>query len=272
MPTSSSKPAAAPVDRPFDAVVFDVDGVIVDTERVVLEVWTEVFARYGGSFTLEEWAAGVGTDHGFDKFAILAERSRLPVPPRGELQREIEQRETTLLHGLNPLPGVREWIEGAERLGLAIAAASSSPSVWVTARLADVGLESHFAVVSCRNEELAAKPAPDLYLDACRRLEVDPARAIAIEDSTNGVAAARAAGLACVAVPNSVTHGYDLSAADLVVESLATTPIEQALQLLSEKAAVELRVRRGPGSARGRATGGARRRGAGEGARSDRRR
>jgi beta-phosphoglucomutase-like phosphatase (HAD superfamily) len=93
-------------------------------------------------------------------------------------------------------------------------------------------------VVSCRTEELAAKPAPDLYLDACRRLHVDPVRAIAVEDSANGLAAAHSAGLACVVVPNSVTRDHDLSTADLLVESLATTPIEEALRLLSQSRAV----------------------------------
>jgi len=238
MPASTREPAAVQPDRLFDAVVFDLDGVIVDTERIILEVWTEAFARYGGSFTPEEWAAGVGSDHGFDPFSTLAERSRLPLPPRSELERQVAQREQILLHGLSPLPGIREWIEGAERLGLGVAVASSSPSLWVTGRLADVGLDSHFVVVSCTNDELAAKPAPDLYLDACRRLHVKPARAIAVEDSANGLAAAHAAGLACVAVPNSVTRGHDLSTADLLVPSLATTPIEEALRLLSENKAV----------------------------------
>lgn len=238
MPVSTGEPGAMPAGRLFDAVVFDFDGVIVDTERIILEVWTEAFARYGGSFTSQEWAAGVGTDHGFDPLSRLAERSRNPLPPRSELRSQIEQLEQTLLHGLSPLPGIREWIEGAERLGLDIAVASSSPSLWVTGRLADVGLDSHFVVVSCRNEELAAKPAPDLYLDACRRLHVEPTRAIAVEDSSNGLAAAHAAGLTCVAVPNSVTRGHDLSTAELLVDSLATTPIDEALRLLSEKRAI----------------------------------
>ena len=103
------------------------------------------------------------------------------------------------------------------------------------ARLADVGLDSHFVVVSCRNERLAAKPEPDLYLDACNRLHVEPSRAIAVEDSANGLAAARAAGLACVAVPNSVTLSHDLSAADLVLTSLEVTSLEEAIHLLSEQ-------------------------------------
>jgi beta-phosphoglucomutase-like phosphatase (HAD superfamily) len=120
---------------------------------------------------------------------------------------------------------------------MGVAVASSSPPGWVEGRLADVGLERHFVVVSARNEHLAAKPAPDLYLDACSRLHVEPARAIAVEDSANGLAAARAAGLASVAVPNSMTLDHDLSAADLRVESLAAMPIEQAVRRLAQQRA-----------------------------------
>lgn len=222
-----------PRARSFDAVVFDLDGVIVDTERIIHDVWSDAFARYGASFTAEEWATAVGTaERGFDPPGALAERATLPLPPLPELLDEVVRAERLLLDELSPLPGVREWIEGAERLGMDIAVASSSPAVWVEGRLADVGLEHHFLVLSCRNERLPAKPAPDLYLNACRQLGVEPERAIAVEDSANGLAAARAAGLWSVAVPNSMTRDHDLSSADLLVESLAAVPIEEALRRL----------------------------------------
>jgi putative hydrolase of the HAD superfamily len=159
----------------------------------------------------------------------------VPVPPLAELRSQIEQIEQLRVIGLSALPGVREWIESAERLGMGLAVASSSPLAWVQARLEDVRLDSHFTVMSCRGDQLAAKPEPDLYLDACRRLGVDPTRSIAVEDSANGLAAAHAAGLVCVAVPNTVTRSHDLSTAELLVESLAAVPFEEALRLLSEK-------------------------------------
>ncbi|MGA2527752.1 MAG: HAD family phosphatase [Acidimicrobiales bacterium] len=229
-------PATAAHGRAFDALVFDLDGVIVDTERVIHETWVTIFARYGCSFTPEEWATAVGTaDRGFNPFEELVARASVPLPSPAELREEVDRLEMELLEGLSPLPGIREWIEGAETLGMGVAVASSSPAPWVEGRLADVGLERHFVVVSCRNERLAAKPAPDLYLDACRRLLVDPKRAIAVEDSANGLAAARAAGLAAVAVPNSMTLDHDLSAADLVVESLAAMSLGEAVRRLAEQ-------------------------------------
>lgn len=235
MTTGSPQGADARARRRFDALVFDLDGVIVDTERMIHRIWSEVFARYGCSFSLEEWAPVVGSDRGFDPYRALVARSPRQVPDRAEVQAEVEQAELALCRDMESLPGVREWVEDADRLGMKIAVASSSPLSWVDARLSDVGLSGRFVVLSCRDENLAAKPAPDLYLDACARLQVEPARAIAIEDSANGIRAARDAGLVCVAVPNVVTAAHDFGDADLVLASLAALPLEAVLRILSER-------------------------------------
>ena len=243
MPETTPLRATAPGRRPFDAVVFDLDGVIVDTERVIHDVWSETFARYGASFTPEEWATAVGTaGRGFDPPSALAERSDGgAADAQRSCSRRCEHAERLLLDELSPLPGIREWIESAKRLGMQVAIASSSPAIWVEGRLADVGLDDYFVVLSCRNDELPAKPEPDLYLDACSRLGVEPDRAVAVEDSANGLAAARAAGLRSVAVPNSMTRDHDLSSADLLVDSLAAVPLEEALRRLTLAKAVSPR-------------------------------
>jgi len=202
---------------------------IYDTERVVHQVWIDVFADYGCSFSLEEWLTAVGTEGGFDPYGALVERSSRSLPPRDELARRTHEDERRMLAGLGALPGVDAWIDGARRTGLSLAVASSSPRAWVEERLAEVGLSQTFAVVSCRGSDLAAKPAPDVYLDACRRLGVEPARSVAVEDSLNGLAAARAAGMRCVAVPGAVTSGLDLGAADLVLGSLGEMSLDDAL-------------------------------------------
>lgn len=235
MTTGTEHGTAARAVRRFEAVVFDFDGVIVDTERIVHQVWAEMFARYGCSFSLEEWGSVVGSDHGFDPYRALSERSSMPLPALSAIRAEIEGNELALCRDLSPLPGVRDWLEGAADLGMKVAVASSSPLSWVGARLADVGLDRCFSVLSCRDARLAAKPAPDLYLDACARLGVETGRAIAVEDSGNGLAAARAAGLACVAVPNVITAGHDLAGADLVLGSLADATLLEAVRTLSEK-------------------------------------
>jgi HAD superfamily hydrolase (TIGR01509 family) len=228
LPQTGAAPGGS---RRYDAVVFDLDGVIVDSERVVYELWQDLFACFGCSFTTEEWISGVGGDRGFSPHDALAERAT-GAPPRAELQELIEEQSHEILRELGPLPGVVDWVTGAEELEMKVAVASSSPQRWVDARLAEVGLGAHFAVRSCAGGQLAAKPAPDVYLDACSRLGVPLGRAIAVEDSFHGLTAARAAGLACVAVPNQVTSTLDFRGAGLVIGSLATMPLIEAIELL----------------------------------------
>jgi HAD superfamily hydrolase (TIGR01509 family) len=117
------------------------------------------------------------------------------------------------------LPGVHETVTEAAELGLGLAVASSSPERWVRDHLARLELLEQFPVLSCWTEGVSPKPAPDLYLNALDRLGVDAADAVAFEDSPNGIAAAKAAGLHCIAVPNQMTAALDLSAADEIVSS-----------------------------------------------------
>jgi HAD superfamily hydrolase (TIGR01509 family) len=212
------------------AVVFDFDGLILDTESPIFHSWREAFAAHGVQpLTTEEWAAEIGTHRGIDLLEVLRERAgRLD---DAILAARVERRDA-LLALETVRPGVLAWIAEAEARGLALAIASSSEREWVVPHLERLGLGEHFAYVSCREESLPAKPEPDLYLDACASLGVEPEGAIAIEDSPHGVAAAKAAGLRCVAVPNPVTAAYDLSAADLVIESLESLTLAEALRAL----------------------------------------
>ena len=127
------------------------------------------------------------------------------------------------------LPGVHDWLEDARRLGLPIGVASSSEVDWVAGHLERLGLLDRFACLTCFDGALPGKPAPDLYLAACEQLGVDPGDALAVEDSGNGVKAAKAAGLKCVAVPHDLTRDHDLSGADLLVPSLAELPLDEAI-------------------------------------------
>lgn len=217
------------LDVDVDAVVFDLDGVIVDTERVIHEIWSEVFATFGASFTLDEWRRGVGSDHGFDPLAALGERSSAPLPPSEELLSSIRAKERARAATLGPMPGVTGWIASAQRLRLRLGVASSSPRRWIEERLAGAGLAGCFATMASPERGLAAKPAPDVYLAACERLGVAPARALAIEDSANGLAAAVAAGMRCIVVPNAITSGSDFTSASLRIASLADVGLEAVL-------------------------------------------
>jgi HAD superfamily hydrolase (TIGR01509 family) len=138
-----------------------------------------------------------------------------------------------LIAAERPRPGIEDWLAGgrARRLGLAIASTSQRP--WVEQHLTNVGLLDRFDHLATGDQVERAKPAPDLYLLAARKLGIEPGEAIAIEDSRNGVTAAKAAGMFTIAVPNAMTAGLDLSAADLRVDSLAELELNEAIRLAS---------------------------------------
>ena len=117
-------------------------------------------------------------------------------------------------------------------MGLPVGIASSSPAHWITGHLTRLDFTDRFAVVACCDDDRPPKPAPDVYVAACEELRVAPARSLAIEDSAHGVAAAKAAGLWCVAVPGPLTRGLDFSAADITLESLADATLADVLGLL----------------------------------------
>jgi HAD superfamily hydrolase (TIGR01509 family) len=223
------------------AIIFDFDGLILDTELPGYRSWTEAFEGIGvPPLSAAEWSVQIGTVGPLDPLAELAARAAtaglaLEAAAIGRLDDRRRQRRDELLGAETVRPGVVAWIDAAAARGLALAVASSSPRDWVEAHLDRLGLLSRFGALACHgdHDRLAAKPEPDLYLEACQLLGVAPTAAVAVEDSPNGVRAAKAAGLACVAVPNDLTRLLDLDQADLVVESLAAVTLDEALEALA---------------------------------------
>ena len=214
--------------------MFDFDGVIADTEGPEYRAWVETWAEYGHELTLEEWVQCIGTNDpdGWHPLTALAARVGEGFD-RDEANRRRQARHHPVIHALaDPLPGVVDLLDEAESAGLATAIASSSGDDWVPVLLAQVGLTERFAHLAIFDGTCPAKPAPDLYLRACSALGVSPGEAVAIEDSPNGIAAAKAAGLWCVAVPHELTAGLDLSRADLVLPTLEGVPLDRLLALL----------------------------------------
>jgi HAD superfamily hydrolase (TIGR01509 family) len=229
--TSGSR--ANPAAR-IEGLVFDFDGLILDTEGPVLTAWQEAFEAHGcPPLTIEEWAAEIGTAGGLDLVELIRTRATRPfdedaMHARRRLRRdELLARETTR-------PGVHPWLDEADARGLALAIASSSRRDWVEPHLDRLGLLHRFAYIACFGEHgLAAKPAPDTYLAACAAVGVQPGAALAIEDSPHGVTAAKAAGLWCVAVPHVITERLDLSHADVRLRSLADASLAEVLGRLT---------------------------------------
>ena len=217
----------------ISAVVFDFDGLILDTELPIYASWCAAFDAHGAvPPTIEEWSAEIGTIRGLDLEAWLHERATLPV----DLDAMHEARRShcaALLEVEVVRPGVEGWLTEAEAAGYGLAVASSSEAGWVMPHLERLGLRERFGpVVTAGGDVLPPKPAPDTYLAACAQLGVEPRHALAVEDSPNGIAAAKAAGLFCVAVPHVLTETLDLSAADLRVSSLADSTLADVLSRL----------------------------------------
>jgi HAD superfamily hydrolase (TIGR01509 family) len=214
------------------AIVFDFDGLVLDTETSVFAAWSEAFDAHGcGPLTLEVWSAEVGTDGVLDMVAMMQSRATRHVDVDA-MHATRRARRDELLEGEQLMSGVERWLDDARDAGLGIAIASSSPHEWVHGHLTRLGVRDRFGHLSCRDEVVPGKPAPDVYLRACDALRVEPQRALAVEDSPPGVTAAKAAGLHCIAVPNRITAALDFSGADLVVTSLADVTLASALERL----------------------------------------
>ena len=214
------------------AIVFDFDGLILDTEEPVYRSWLEVYEAHGEELQFERWAQFVGsTTIGFHPQHHLEERLGRPLS-KEVLERRIGRR-TELILAQKVLPGVVQHLESAQAMGLKLGVASSSTADWVTGHLARLGILDRFDCVRCRDDVANAKPEPDLYLAALDCLGVRASEAIAIEDSPNGVMAAKRAGMRCVAIPNSITAQLDLGQADLLYGSLAEVTMAELLRRLS---------------------------------------
>jgi HAD superfamily hydrolase (TIGR01509 family) len=210
------------------ALIFDFDGLILDTETPEYRAWSEIYAELGCELALERWVAGVGTHDGFDPYAELEALCARPLD-RAALRARKRGRVAELLEHARPLPGVGELLEQARTLGMACGIASSSPRDWVESHLHRLGLRAPFGAVLCREDVARVKPDPALYRAALRALGAGPREAIAFEDSTHGVRAAKGADLYCIAVPCAVTRVLDFSAADLVLASLEELPLPALL-------------------------------------------
>jgi HAD superfamily hydrolase (TIGR01509 family) len=216
-------------------LVFDFDGLILDTEGPEYQSWLEIYGEHACDLPLSVWASCIGTAMDvFNPYDYLESRYGKPID-RVAVRTKHKQRCAELLEGQLVLPGVREYVLDAKRLGIKLGVASSSSRWWVAGHLERLGLIEHFDCVRTRDDVTHSKPDPELFLSAVECLGLRPEEAIAIEDSPNGVTAAKRAGLFCVAVPNLVTRELPLEHADLVLTSLAELPLEQLLLLVEER-------------------------------------
>ncbi|MBI5106337.1 MAG: HAD family phosphatase [Solirubrobacterales bacterium] len=211
------------------AVVFDNDGLLLDTEDAWTRAETVLFERHGGTFTMEHKRDMIGSSHAVaagklermlglpgEGFALMAELHDLVME---EALREVA-----------PRPGAEALVAALRDAGIPVAVASNSPRDFLDRVLAGSGMAGRFAVTVAGDEVEHPKPAPDVYLAACRALGADPAASVALEDSPTGAAAAKAAGMTVIGVP--YLPDMEIPPADLVAGSLADALVREACGLL----------------------------------------
>jgi HAD superfamily hydrolase (TIGR01509 family) len=207
------------MQSPFRAFLFDFDGLIVDTEWPIYNAWRQTFRDHGHSLPLEIFTQCIGTD--FDTWSPKTYLEEL-TGDRIDWHLLDDARQARIekeLVGATAMEGIPKAVKAAKAAGLKVAVVSSSSHRWVDGWLEKIGLFEQFDTTICRDDAERIKPAPDLYLVAARQLALEPATCLVIEDSVNGIKAAKSAGMPSVAIPNRVTAGCDFSLADRVLKS-----------------------------------------------------
>ena len=215
------------METPFEAIVFDNDGLLLDTEHAWTRAETALFERHGSAFTADHKRELIGTSR--EQSAAKVERM-LGLTGRGQaLMDDLHELVMEELNaGVPPRPGALELLRAVRAAGVPIGLASNSSREFVERALAVSELaDGHFDVVVSADDVEAPKPAPDLYLAACAALGAAPERAAALEDSPPGVASARAAGMFVIAVP--YFPDTRIEGASLEAESLADPSVAAAL-------------------------------------------
>jgi HAD superfamily hydrolase (TIGR01509 family) len=218
------------------ALLFDFDGLILDTETCTYETVAAIFAEHGEVLDLGWWHSILGTADRPHWVGVLAAQVGRRLDHEA-LVAQREERRLAILHELPVCAGVVDLLDAADACGVPAAVVSSSASDWVDGHLVRLGLRPRFAEVVTKDhvggDHRRTKPAPDLYLTAAAVLAVEPSACVVLEDSPNGVAAGRAAGMAVVAVPGPMTAGLDFAAADLVVASLGEVTLGRLAALVT---------------------------------------
>ncbi len=217
------------------ALIFDFDGLIVDTETLHYRTWNSLYESYGVRLRLDRWLLDLGTHGMFDPCADLEELLGRPIDRDATLS-DRRAHHVGLVEQEELRPGVRTVLAEGRSAGLKMAVATSSTRDWVERWLRHHEIRDYFTCVRSRDDVTQVKPAPELFLSAAACLGVAPEACVVFEDSPNGMVAAAAAGMRCVAVPNNMTAQIELPEVALRVESLEELPLAKLLERVESTA------------------------------------
>lgn len=214
------------------AIIFDFDGLIIDTETPWFEAYKETLGYYNVDLPLEHYVKSVGSDN-----TVLYEFFKQQLGESCNIE-EIDTKAESIYKEKMKTPqareGVKDYLQEANDLGYKIAIASSSTREWVTHYLDELGVLNYFNTIITQDDVEKVKPAPDLYLKAVDALNISSNEALAFEDSLNGLQAALAAGLKCVIVPNPVTKSLPFENYDLRLQSMAEKSLSDVIKLIEQ--------------------------------------
>lgn len=212
------------------AIIFDFDGLIVDTESVWFEAYKEVLLQYEVELTLQKFSEVIGTTDEV-LYEYINSNAKVPID-REKIEQLVKEIVKQKLFKPVLRENVEDYLKSAKNAGLLIGLASSSSREWVESFLKKLNIFDYFSVIKTSEDVSKVKPDPELYLKAIEELGVEVNEAIAFEDSLNGLIAARKAGLKCVIVPNSVTTHLEFENYSLRLSSMAEKTLDDVINYL----------------------------------------
>jgi len=216
-------------------IVFDFDGLILDTETPELESWEFIYQEYGIPFPIKEYIKNIGSVFN-DGLPIqyLIEKLGSDRIPRSKIQQKFNELKSHLIEKEPLLPGVLSYLKEATSLGLRIGLASSSDSTWINYHMSRLGLRNYFYCILTKDDVNKVKPFPEIYLLLLSKLGLNNSEVIVLEDSPNGISAAKSAHLFTIAIPNQTTKSLNFEKADIVLGSLSDISLMELLNYIED--------------------------------------
>ncbi len=217
------------------AIIFDFDGTIIDTETAWYITFRDAYKSHDIDLTLQQYSQCLGTSlHSFNPYTHLKTHYNLPIDLE-EFKQSVQKKHTNMMIKESVRPGILKLLETAKSKKLKIGLASSSERAWIDKFVKLHGIEDYFECYCTADTVSKVKPDPELYLQALKKLGVEPSEAIAIEDSPNGARAAVAAGIPTVVIKNDITKLLPFSEGHHTIDSLANYELDALIELIQQK-------------------------------------